>query len=100
MIGQLRERIGLYRADTEPDGQGGQRQSWSFAFALWAGVEPLGSRESKGGRALRRYRVTVRHRPDIPEPARLQWNSKTYAVLASDDPDLRGQRLHLICEEL
>ena len=101
MIDSLRERIGLYRAIETPDGMGGTLRDWQLAFAAWAAVEPLGTTvQSESGRTLRRYRITLRHRPDIPSPARLSWRGRTLAVRASDDPDLRRERLHLICEDL
>ena len=101
MIDRLRERVGLYRANEVPDAQGGHARDWQLAFAAWAGVEPLGTAtEPESGRDLRRYRVTLRHRTDIPDPARIRWRGRTLAVRASDDPDLRRERLHLICEDL
>ena len=99
MIGQLRERVGLYRAQTEPDGLGGERRTWRFAFAAWAGLEPLAPVETETGRVLRRFRCTLRHRTDIPQPARLVWRGETFSVLAHSDPDVRGERLHLILQE-
>ena len=100
MIAQLGERVGIYRADAEADGQGGEARAWSFAFAAWAGVVPIGESTSESLVTRRRYRFTLRYRTDLPEPARLVWNSRHFSVLASSDPDLRGERLHLICEEL
>jgi len=101
MIDRLRERIGLYRAVKTPDSQGGSIRDWHFAFAAWAAVEGLGTTtQSESGRTLKRYRITLRHRTDVPNTARLSWRGQTLAVRAVDDPDLRRERLHLICEEL
>ena len=94
MIGQLNERVGVYRADTEDDGQGGQVREWRFAFAAWAGVTPIGESTDVSLVTRRRYRT------DLPSPARIVWKSRQFSVLASSDPDLRGERLHLICEDL
>ena len=99
MIGQLGERVGLYRATETADGQGGVTHSWDFAFAAWAGVVPIGVRESELT-THRRYRFTLRYRTDLPRPARLVWKDRHFTVLAASDPALRGERLHLICEEL
>ena len=101
MIAQLGERVGLYRSTSESDGQGGATHPWTFAFAAWAGVVPVGERTDAHTRTRhRRYRFTLRYRTDLPEPARLVWKDRTFRVLAGSDPDLRGERLHLICEEL
>ena len=45
------------------------------------------------------YRVTIRYNYNFPERARLMWGSRLLRVITSSDPDTRGERLHLICEE-
>ena len=100
MIAKLNQRVALYSANSTPDGQGGQTRDWNFTFAAWAGVEPLGFSRGTSGRSRQRLRFILRYRTDMPRPARLIWNDTHYSVLADSDPDLRGQRLHLICEEL
>ena len=100
MISGLNQRVALYSADASADGQGGQSRTWSFAYAAWAGIKPLGFSTATSGRSVRRLRFILRYRSDLPRPARLIWNDTQYSVLADSDPDLRGERLHLICEEL
>ena len=45
------------------------------------------------------YLVAIRYRPSFPERARLMWRGRMLRVVAASDPDTRGERLHLICEE-
>ena len=103
-IGELRERVTLEAATETPDGQGGASRVWAPLFGLWARVEPMALfDEPESGRTLRRYRVTVRFQPDLktyPHRLRLLWREAALAVRAVSDPDVRGERLHLICEEI
>lgn len=103
MIRSLRDRATLHVAMLTDDGQGGHVESYGPGEPVWAGVEPLGltpDPDPVTGAARRRYRVTIRHRASLPLPARLRWRGRTLAVRTADDPDLRAQRLHLICEDL
>lgn len=102
MIGQLRHRIGVYAPSRIADDIGGTITSWSFQRAVWGAVEPRSISElSKNGRlaVTQTYKVTIRYRADFPSRARLMWRGRTLRVVAASDPDTRGERLHLICEE-
>lgn len=102
MIGQLRHRIGLYAPSRIADDIGGTITSWSFQRAIWGAVEPKSISEVRENGRLsvtQTYRITIRHRPDFPARARLVWRGRTLRVMAASDPDTRGERLHLICEE-
>ena len=102
MIGQLRTRIGLYAPVESADEQGGVRVTWQFRRLLWAAIEPRNITETReNGRlaVMQNYRVTIRYRTDFPERARLMWGPRLLRVIAASDPDTRGERLHLICEE-
>jgi len=102
MIGQLRSRLGLYEPVETPDAQGGLSVTWQFKRLLWAAVEPKNYTEKRENGRLaitQTYRVTIRYCTDFPERARLMWGSRLLRVIAASDPDTRGERLHLICEE-
>ena len=102
MIGNFRSRIGIYRPVVADDDMGGQVTTWPFFDAMWAQIVSLAPVESfENGRhsISLRYKITLRYRPDFPERARLLWKEKTLRVIAHSDPDARGERLHLICEE-
>ena len=102
MIGQLRTRLGLYEPAETPDAMGGASVSWLFTQLLWAAVEPKSMvQRLENGRlsTSQSYRVTIRYRTNFPERARLKWGERMLRVIAASDPDTRGERLHLICEE-
>ena len=102
MIGQMRHRLGLYAPSRVADDIGGTVTSWAFQYALWGAVEPKSISEVRENGRLsvtQTYRITVRYRPDFPHRARLVWKGRTLRVVAASDPDTRGERLHLICEE-
>lgn len=102
MIGQLRSRLGLYAPSVVTDDIGGTITTWTFQRVIWGAVEPRSiseTRENGKLSVIQTYRVTIRHMADFPERARLMWRGRTLRVVASSDPDTRGERLHLICEE-
>ncbi len=102
MIGQLRTRLGLYTPSEASDAMGGASVTWALKHVLWAAIEPRKlSERFENGRlsTTQSYRVTIRHRTDFPQRARLKWGEKMLRVIAASDPDTRGERLHLICEE-
>ena len=102
MIGQLRTRLGLYAPSVVADDVGGTITSWSFQHALWAAIKPKTLSETRENGRLsvtQSYLVIIRYHPDFPERARLIWGDRILRVIAASDPDTRGERLHLICEE-
>lgn len=102
MIGQLRTRLGLYAPSVVADDLGGTVTTWSFQRALWAAITPKTLSETRENGRLsvtQSYQVTIRYRSDFPERARLIWGDRILRVIAASDPDTRGERLHLICEE-
>lgn len=102
MIGQLRSRVGLYAPSVIADDLGGTITSWIFMRQLWAAITPKSLSEVRDNGRLavtQTYRVTIRYRADFPERARLMWQGRILRVVAASDPDTRGERLHLICEE-
>ena len=102
MIGNMRHRVGLYTPETTADDLGGTVTSWTFVRALWAGIRPKALTETRENGRLavtQSYLVAVRYRPSFPERARLVWQGRILRVIAASDPDTRGERLHLICEE-
>ena len=102
MIGQMRNRVGLYTAETVPDDLGGTVTRWVFERALWAGIRPKALSETRENGRLsvtQTYLVAIRYQPRFPERARLVWKGRILRVVAASDPDTRGERLHLICEE-
>ena len=102
MIGQLRTKLGLYIPQTIPDAFGGAQTSWVLYGAAWAHIKPKTVTErAENGRAAitKTYLVTIRWQRDFPERVRLLWGEHTLRVLSASDPDMRRERLHLICEE-
>lgn len=102
MIGHLRTRIGLYVPVETADDHGGVRTTWQFRRLLWAAIEPRNITETRENGRLsvtQSYRVTIRYQMNFPERARLMWGPRLLRVIAASDPDTRGERLHLICEE-
>ena len=102
MIGQLRTRLGLYAPVETPDEHGGAKVTWAFQRLLWGAVQPRSLTETRENGRLavtQSYRVTIRYRTDVPERARLVWGQRILRVIAVSDPDTRGERLHLMCEE-
>lgn len=102
MIGQLRSRLGLYAPNVVTDDIGGTVTSWAFQRVIWGAVEPRAiseTRENGKLTVIQTYRVTIRHMANFPERSRLMWRGRHLRVVAASDPDTRGERLHLICEE-
>lgn len=102
MIGHLRHRIGLYVPSQIADDLGGTITQWSFERAFWAAVEPRSISEVRENGRLsvtQTYRITVRYIANFPSRSRLIWKGRTLRVVAVSDPDTRGERLHLMCEE-
>ena len=102
MIAQLRTRVGIYHPVTTPDDLGGSVTTWPLWDAVWADIKMLSPRQTfDNGRAevTVQYKVILRYRDGFPEGARLIWGERTLRVIAASDPDLRCERLHLICEE-
>lgn len=102
MIGDLRARVGVYRALESPDDMGGFLTTWPLYKAVWASVKLLAPRQAfDNGRAeiTAHYRVIIRFQDGFPERARLIWGERKLRVVAASDPDGRRERLHLICEE-
>lgn len=102
MIGQMRHRVGLYTPEITADALGGSVTTWTFVRAMWAGIKPKALSETRENGRLsvtQTYLVAIRYRPSFPERARLMWQGRILRVVAASDPDARGERLHLICEE-
>ncbi len=102
MIGNLRTRLGIYVPQSTPDDFGGVQTTWVLYGAAWAHIKPSTATErAENGRAAltKTYLVTIRWQRDFPERARLLWDERSLRVLTASDPDLRRERLHLICEE-
>lgn len=102
MIGQLRTRLGLYEPNLAADAIGGASITWHFKQLVWAAIEPRNAvQRQENGRlsTVQNYRVTIRYDANFPERARLKWGERMLRVIAASDPDTRGERLHLICEE-
>lgn len=102
MIGNLRTRLGLYSAQQSADEIGGAVTIWTLERVVWGHVAPsaISERGEHGRLAVTQsYKITIRYMPSFPERARLMWGERTLRVIAASDPDNRGERLHLICEE-
>ena len=102
MIGPLRSRLGLYAPVETPDEHGGAKVTWAFQRLIWGAVQPRSLTETRENGRLavtQSYRVTIRYRAGFPERARLIWGERLLRVIAVSDPDTRGERLHLMCEE-
>lgn len=103
MIGNLRKRVEIYARQSVADGRGGASQTLTLWGRPWAEIRLMSPRQITdfGRRATQRqYRVVIRYRPHFPPQGRLVWGSRHFNIIAADDPDNRGERLHLICEEI
>lgn len=102
MIGNLRTRITIQIADTLQDDLGGVQTNWLHYARVWAHINPQAvSERLESGRLVvtRSYKVIIRWQRNFPERARLVFEDKILRVLSASDPDLRRERLHLICAE-
>ncbi|WP_017930149.1 phage head closure protein [Robiginitomaculum antarcticum] len=102
MIGDLRSRLGLYSARQSSDDIGGAVTSWQLDRIVWGHIAPqsISERGAHGRLSVTQsYKITIRYMPGFPERARLIWGARTLRVITASDPDNRGERLHLICEE-
>ncbi len=102
MIGKLRTRVGIYIPQTSADDLGGVQTSWVLYGQAWAHIAPkIAHERTENGRAAitKTYLVIIRWQAGFPERARLLWSQMNLRVLSASDPDLRRERLHLICEE-
>lgn len=102
MIGNLRTKIAVFIPQTSPDDMGGLVVTWSFYAHIWAHVQTKSSQDRlENGRlaVTTNYLVTTRWQRGFPERCRLQWGEHKLRLLSASDPDLRHERLHLICEE-
>lgn len=98
----MRHRFVLEMRDDEPDGAGGVAPGWRMVENIWAAVEPGDGRErSLNDRVgqIQIHRVTIRQRDDVEAGMRLRKGARVLGIRAVFDPDERGRRLVLICEE-
>lgn len=102
MIGQLRTRAAIHVPQLVADTMGGAATNWVQYKTVWAHVKPAQSAQrSENGRAgiKQNYLVIIRWQAGFPERARLHFGGHILRVISASDPDLRRERLHLICEE-
>ncbi|MBL4870999.1 MAG: phage head closure protein [Robiginitomaculum sp.] len=102
MIGKLRTRIGIYSPQNSSDDLGGVQTIWVLYGQAWAHIAPKTTHErTENGRAAitKTYMVIIRWQAGFPERVRLLWGDTHLRVLSASDPDMRRERLHLICEE-
>ena len=103
MIGDLRERVEIYQGIAATDGYGGTSTSYTLWGRPFADIRPLAAApRSALGRiqSQTRYKAVIRFRHGFPKDAKLIWRERTFRIAASDDPDNRRERLHLICDEI
>lgn len=102
MIGTLRHRVILQvRVDTV-DAGGGVATSWADIAGIWAAVVPLSGKEQVQSMAVvatQRYRVRLRHRPDITPAHRLRYDGRILNIRSVRDLGERRQWLECQCEE-
>lgn len=99
-IGQLRARVRLMKPARSEDELGGAVLSWTDEGPAWAWIEPAGAEESAAHDRLRaeaRYRITIRHRPDVANGWRVIWGARAFRVRAALDA-AKARRM-LDCEE-
>ena len=66
--GTLRKRITFQTRDVSVDSFGQQATSWTDAFTMWAGIEPLSAREvfaAQGVQSEISHKITVRYRVEL-----------------------------------
>lgn len=106
-VGDLRDRVGLSRATTVADGQGGQGRTFTaYAQGEPASVMPLSAPVSREGAAAGQLKaqygalVTLRARTDVSVADRVTFGTRTLEIQAVQDPDGRRHWLQLVCVEV
>jgi len=100
--GHLRMRLDLEELRGEDDGQGGSAGEWRHVIGLWAKLEPIGASHLEQASQIQqaaRYRVTLRHRPDVAVGMRFTRFQRVFHILTVTDPDETGRYLVCACEE-
>lgn len=99
---QLRHRMMLERPTEAPDGQGGKIAGFEPVAQIWVALSVIdGQTIEEAGRtvALTRYRLTIRHRPDIRPGWRLVSAAHSLLVASLVDPDASARWLVIEAEE-
>ncbi len=102
MIGDLRTKISIFKPECVRDDIGGQITRWVLDGKVWGHVSiRTRSDVHENGRVINkhRYLVIIRWQRDFSSDVRLSWRRSMARILSVSDPDLRRERLHIICEE-
>jgi SPP1 family predicted phage head-tail adaptor len=107
--GQLRHRVTLQappdpEADAGQDSYGQPEGAWTEVGVYWADVRFLAGREAiaaKQVQAEATHAVTMRHgAPVTPQSRLVLEDGRKLGVISAGDPDGRGERIELVCQEL
>lgn len=82
-IGELDQRISIIRQSTMSDGIGGRTSTPSIVATVWAKVIAQAGRERFHADRLNAessYRFIIRHRSDVLESDRVQWNGALFNI--------------------
>ena len=88
VIGQLDRRIQIGSYTTAKNLSGEDIQTWTYATAIWANVQPVGGGESTEGDQNVGESVnifTIRYRTGVEQKNRIKYNSKDYDILSVDE---------------
>lgn len=100
--GDMRERVGVERLVSTPNGAGGFIRTWSPLGGgpdgkRWADVSPTAGRETllnEAMQGIQAYRVTMRWDADITAADRLNWNGKLMNITSAADPN--GMKIYTV----
>lgn len=90
--GQLDRRITIKTFTTSTDGFGQINKSFSTLASVWAKVEEKSGSEKEVSDqmlAVKKVDFLIRHRSDLNEQMRIEYNGKTYKIEAIINADSR-----------
>lgn len=103
LAGKLRQRVTIQAPTRTRNERGAEVLAWSDVATVWAEVRTPYGRERTANEqtvAVLTHVVTMRFRSDVTPSHRLRWGSRTFALLATPDPDNRRRVMVCQCQEI
>ena len=105
--GSLRKRVTFQTRDTSVDSYGQQVTTWTDAFTVWAGIEPLSAHELFAAQAVQNevsHKITVRYRSEIVNPVavaamRVSYAGRLFNIQGALNIDERRRSIELLATE-
>lgn len=102
-IGELNRRIEIIRFQEIRDEYGGVDGEWVTLFKRWAKIEDNGGGESytnDQNQAIKSYKITIRHTPEIQEIDRIKYKDKLLEIESISDHNTGHYMSVIICKEV